>query len=211
MVDIRHDHDGTWLELGPSEYAPLEPGVLIEWGATRRFFPDSLYTWVLRRAGHLDLWLRRDRGNQAQFDLQKCTATLIQESKGQLTFQELTPYDEPTRTQTGDGDVTMEIENRAEVLRREAARLLALAERMDVPQPSKSNTVVRWVRRFDRDSRAFNYAAIKVGRGRSALWYVTGRRTPGPYTWEALVESHLMHAVPGSVEVSSKWSRLDMP
>jgi hypothetical protein len=71
-----------------------------------------------------------------------------------------------------------------DVLRREAARLLAEAERLDEEAKPKDRFVDGTIIRFTKvyDGRPFDYAALKA----AGRWYLTGRRTVG-MTWDRLV------------------------
>lgn len=50
-----------------------------------------------------------------------------------------------------------------------------------VPEPEEA--VVSFTKRFGDEGPAYSYAALRI----DGLWYLTGRRSPGPMEWLDMV------------------------
>lgn len=112
---------------------------------------------------------------------------------------EFSYHEHPTTTPPKDGIMN------TEALRREAARLLIEADKIDA-RPSEpvglrfkkkkrepQVNVIWWRMRFDKannhrdgsGTRWYHYAAVKTSEG---LWSTTGPQSPKSYTWDQLID-----------------------
>lgn len=95
----------------------------------------------------------------------------------------------PNKIDTPKGNIMIDPNS----LRRQAAALLAEAERLDsVPKEPKGIKykkgrkveIVWWEMKFSQSGPIYTYAAVKANDG---LWYTTGPRAPKGYSWEQLI------------------------